>query len=100
MSYQIVFSPQAEEDLEEAVDWYDGKKPGLGFDFAIEVEEGLTIIQRSPNAFAYLHGDVRAFVLKRFPYSILYRVLDSRAEVEIAAIVDQRQDPDKWQWRV
>ena len=76
MSYQLLIRPEAESDITQAFDWYEARKPGLGFEFIGAVEEGLSTIQQNPLAFAKLHRDARRILLKRFPYGI-YFVFDA-----------------------
>jgi hypothetical protein len=37
---KVAYFPEALEELEEAVRYYDGKRPGLGDEFFDEVQEG------------------------------------------------------------
>ena len=65
------FHPDAEIELNEAIDYYEGIEPGLGNDFATEV---YSTIQRSvslPMAWAIIDGDIRRSLVNRFPYGIL-----------------------------
>jgi hypothetical protein len=53
------FHPEAEEEFNKAIEYYENIKSGVGYDFAIEV---FSTIQRSvefPKAWAVLEGDVR-----------------------------------------
>ena len=53
------FHPDAEEEFNLAIDYYEAIDSGLGLDFALEVYE---TIQRSieyPKAWAVLDGDIR-----------------------------------------
>ena len=34
---KVFFHPQAEAEFNEAIDYYEGIEPGLGYDFALEV---------------------------------------------------------------
>ena len=66
------FHPEAEEEFNKAIEYYENIELGLGYDFAIEV---FSTIQRSvefPKAWAVLEGDVRRSLVSRFPYGILY----------------------------
>ena len=42
--------PQAEQEFSEAVDWYNDKCPGLGYEFAAEVAATLERISNFPEA--------------------------------------------------
>ncbi len=39
------FHPEAEEEFEAAVTWYEERETGLGLDFAAEVREAIRLAQ-------------------------------------------------------
>ena len=81
MTLSLSVSPAAEDDLHEAVAWYDAQQPGLGDTFLRFVEATLARVQRLPNAFPTREDGVRSALLRRFPYGVLFRVGDKRIEV-------------------
>lgn len=88
------FHPDAEEEFNQAIDYYEEIEAGLGYDFAGEV---YTTIQRSliyPKAWPVLEGDVRRCLVSRFPYGVLYSV--EQGELFILAIMNLHRDPDYW----
>jgi hypothetical protein len=71
------FHPEAEEESNLAIDYYENINPGLGLDFALEV---YTTIQRTvefPKAWVVLEGEIRRSLVRRFPYGVLYSVEQS-----------------------
>ena len=48
MSNQLVILPEAEQDLAEAYDWYEGRRAGLGDEFLTCVEACFQAIRRAP----------------------------------------------------
>lgn len=40
MSYEIVLQSEAIWDLQDAFEWYERKRKGLGFEFIEEIESG------------------------------------------------------------
>ena len=97
MSLPIVLSPAAERDIQAAGDWYQGQA-GLGLRFVAEVDRALEKIGRMPEAHPVLYRQIRRGRVLKFPYSIFYRVLDSR--IEIVAVLHARRDPSVWRSRV
>lgn len=71
MKYKIAVTPEAEEDLTEAFEWYEGRRRGLGHDFLLQVDAGLRLIERDPRIFATLYKGVRCHLIRRFPQNIL-----------------------------
>ncbi len=62
------FHPEAEEEFNQAVDYYQDLEPGLGRDFALEVLSAIRRAVEYPKAWAMLDDDVRRSLVRRFPY--------------------------------
>ena len=93
MALEVVFRPQAEDEVLEVRQWYQSKRLGLGREFGEELNR---IVERSPLRFPRVHGETRRAVLSRFPYAVYFRVAD--AAVVVLAI-HGRQHPSRWQRR-
>ena len=91
MSYHLLIKPAAQHDIEEAAQWYNAQRPGLGLDFLAALSEALQIIQSNPYLFAARHGPIRQCPVKGFPYVIYYLV--ESATVVVIAVLHQRRDP-------
>jgi hypothetical protein len=52
------FHPEAEVEFNEAIDYYEDKEQGLGYDFAIEVYATIQRIIAFPKAWQVLKGEV------------------------------------------
>ncbi len=68
---RLLLSPQAREDIQQAIDYYNGCQQGLGKRFHSEVKKAFVIIQRSP-AFQIRYDDVHCYPLRAFPYLVHY----------------------------
>ena len=94
MNRKLVFWPEAEAELAEAVDWYETRGKGLGADFMRAVDAALAAIQRNPNQYQIIKGRIRRAVLRRFPYSLIY--VASEHEVTVLACFHGRRNPQRW----
>jgi len=94
---KIEFHPEAELDLESARSWYRERSQIAARAFVTEVLRALKNIAVSPNAWPRTRANERRFVLKRFPYSIIYRTREN--DVFVTAIAHQRRLPDYWHGR-
>lgn len=94
----VRFLPEAEVELDETVKHYDQKSPGLGIDFAREVQRGLDRIADYPRAWQSLGRRVRRYSLQRFPYGLVYAL--NGAEIVIISVMYLRRDPDYWRDRL
>ena len=84
----------ADAELTEAVAYYDGKASGLGDRFLAEIKAATRYIERYPEIAPIIDQGVRAKVLGRFPYSLMY-VLDAH-ELFIVAVAHQSKRPAYW----
>jgi hypothetical protein len=66
------FHPEAERELGEAALRYELHVAGLGRRFASEVERAVEVLLERPEVGARLDDDLRHFVLRKFPFSIIY----------------------------
>jgi plasmid stabilization system protein ParE len=98
MSLPVVLTAAAERDLADAVAWYDARLPGLGtlvIDAIRSVLEGLPDF---PKKYPVARDGARMAVLRRFPYTVIYR-LEPDA-IQVLAVLPQRADPTKLAHRV
>ena len=88
------FHPDASAEVLAIHDHYVAVAPVLGEDFQNELERSRSVIARTPNTWPkYIHGTQR-YLMKRFPYFVVFRVAVNR--IEIIAIAHERQRPGYW----
>lgn len=97
MTLRVIFHDRAEEELNEAAGYYARARPGLGDAFVAEVHRAVEALLAAPRAGAVVEDDVRWWLVKRFPYSILYRIRDDH--VRILAIAHQKRRSFYWRRR-
>jgi len=93
---RILFRPEAEAETLETRDWYESRRPGLGAEFRVALEETLQRVGDNPMLFRIVRGETRRAILNRFPYAVYFRVVEN--EIVILA-VHGRQHPLRWQLR-
>ncbi len=97
MDYVLVFRPEIRDELDEAYNWYEQKKVGLGDEFLDCIDELLDRICLMPQSYPIVYRDVRRAIIKRFPYAIYYRLVSSR--IIVTAIFHSHRNPKSWQRR-
>lgn len=95
MSY--VFHPDAEVELNEAIEWYETREPGLGLDFATQVHAAIQRALAFPHAWQEMGGDIRRALIYRFPYGVLY--VPDNNQLLIIAVMHLHRQPDYWRDR-
>lgn len=96
MRWQVVFRPEAEDELLEAREWYETRRSGLGQQFAQAVDELVSRIVENPLVYQRAYKETRRAVLSRFPYAVYYRLV---GEDIVVQSVHGRQHQSRWQSR-
>ncbi|HBH01979.1 MAG TPA: hypothetical protein DDZ42_08675 [Candidatus Rokubacteria bacterium] len=91
MTLPVLIRRAAELDLERIGDWYDGQQPSLGYEFREAVDAVIARISDDPLAYSDRHRGARRALLRRFPYALWSRVLESF--VVVLACVHGKRDP-------
>ena len=95
---QVTIHPDAEAELEEASDFYENRRAGLGAEFEAEVQEAIDRVVQMPSRFP-LHGNTgfRKCFVSRFPYTVFF--IETDMTIWVAAVAHQRRQPDYWSLR-
>jgi toxin ParE1/3/4 len=91
MSLPVVFRRIARLELDESIAWYDAQQPGLGVQFAAQIENLLERISDSPQQFRLIRNEIRRAVSTRFPYTVHY--LAEKDRIVILAIFHVKRSP-------
>lgn len=91
------FHPEAAEEFRAAIDYYEDREAGLGYDFSLEVFTAIQNILTQPNAWLIIEDDVRRCLVNRFPFAVLYSLEETG--VFILAVMHGRRRPDYWKNR-
>lgn len=94
MRLPVVTRPAAAAEIETAYRWYEKERIGLGSEFLETIDKLLRVIAESPKRFPLIHKDVRRAVLRRFPYSIFYRIVSN--QVVVVACFHGKRNPKIW----
>jgi hypothetical protein len=94
----VTFHPEAAEELFEAAEFYESRSEGLGGRFLDDVVQGLTLIAETPPRWPVLSGHIRRYLLRPFPYGLLYRELPQ--QVLVVAVMHLHREPGYWKSRL
>ena len=89
---RVDYHPLAVSDLNEAVEYNNQQRFELGDQLRSEVYAAIGRVCANPNLFPVVEFGVRRCLVHRFPYSVLFRVIDEDA-VLILVIRHQRRHP-------
>jgi plasmid stabilization system protein ParE len=97
VSLPVVIRPATRQDIQDAHDWYEERRRGLGREFVIQVLALLDRLGDMPELYGVVWRNVRAVGVKRFGYVVYYRV--ARNLVEVLAVMRGGREPSDWQSR-
>ena len=93
----VTFHPGASDDYAAAYCWYYDRGPTLAANFESEVERGVRLISQNPSRWPRFDNRRRRFIVRKFPYSIIYE--HHGEEVIILAVAHGKRRPNYWQKR-
>ena len=94
----IIFHPDVHIEIQNAYTWYEPQSDGLGSDFINELESAYISIKQMPHAWPSLSKSIHRYILKKFPYGILYSIKDEN--IFIIAVMHLHRKPGYWEKRI
>lgn len=88
--WQLSYRPELEDDVVDAIAWYDDKRAGLGDEFLLEYLAGIRRIWGNPLQFSIAANGLRPCRLKRFSYIIHFDVVGN--DILIVALMGGGRD--------
>jgi toxin ParE1/3/4 len=98
VSIPVIMSPAADDDLLQAVQYYELQRRGLGMELVARVENTLKRIGDNPDLYPEVKSGIRRAPVRRFPYGVFYRRRSNY--IQVIAIVHDAHDAAIWQARV
>ena len=87
-------TPEAEQDADEAITWYDRKSEFLGDQFLRCVNKCIQSVEERPEMYPVVYRRMRRALVETFPYQVLYEI--DPTEVVVYAIYPCSRDPKGW----
>ncbi|MCZ6625894.1 MAG: type II toxin-antitoxin system RelE/ParE family toxin [Deltaproteobacteria bacterium] len=89
--------PEAVAEAQAAYRWYHERNQIAAAAFLAELDRAVELISEGPMHWpAHLHG-TRRFLLRRFPFAIVYREVGET--IQIVAVAHGRRKPGYWKAR-
>ena len=93
----LIFHPEADEEYRHAYRWYEERSPRTAQRFEAEVESTLNRVSDEPQLFPKYDATHRFAIVRRFPYSVVYRTLGDR--LYVIAVAHSSRSPRYWRDR-
>jgi toxin ParE1/3/4 len=102
MSWRVEFRPEVEQDVAEAAAWYEARQAGLGAEFVEEVIRVWDELAENPllNCRRHPTKNIRWRYPERFPYRVVYEVVEPARTVIVAAVLHAARHDRHWQKRM
>jgi toxin ParE1/3/4 len=90
---------EAAAEYDAAFDWYLSRSPDAALKFDAEVDRALAQIGQAPQRWAAGPHQTRRFLLRQFPFILIYREVAS-GNIQVVAVVHTSRRPGYWKQRL
>jgi plasmid stabilization system protein ParE len=98
VSRALEYLDEAIEEAEAAARWYAERSSNAASGFADEIDAAIAAIEQNPEAWpSYDHG-TRHYLLRRYPFSVVYRIEATR--ILVVAVAHGHRRPGYWASRL
>lgn len=95
MRFRYELYPKAQQEFEEAVEWYANRSLTSAEKFVEEVDSAFATICEFPHRWKNEYAHYYEYYLKRFPFAIVYIIDSTNQSIVILSIFHQRRNPRK-----
>lgn len=95
---KIRFLSLANQEVNDAVRWYEEQAEGLSRDFLDELDRVVRLVRSYPLMATQIEPEIRRFLFTRFPYSLIYGI--DEETIVIIAVAHQHREPRYWVDRI
>lgn len=93
----VTFHPDAIAEARGAREWYAARNESAAVAFMSELDHAVAQIAEFPNRWpTHLQG-TRRYLLRRFPFALVYR--ESEAGLQVIAVAHGKRKPGYWKAR-
>ena len=86
-------------EYDAAFDWYLQQSEDAALRFAAEIDRALAQISEAPQRWVMAAFNTRRFLLRHFPFIVVYRELSSGI-IQILAVAHTSRKPQYWKNRI
>ena len=95
---EIKYHPEADEEVFQAVQWYENIDDQLAVRFKLELDRAERLVLQSPDSWSRYFHSTQGFRLKGFPYVMAYLQRDER--LVVVALAHTRRAAGYWKNRI
>ena len=91
---KVRFLTLAQQEVDEAVAWFEERAEGKGVDFLDELDRIVRIVKTYPFAAPQIDREIRRRLFALFPYSLIYGI--DHDTIAVIAVAHSRRAPHYW----
>ena len=95
---RVDLTPEARREIDDAFEWYLERSVQAAEAFLREATKAFALIAGSPAIWPRFEAGTRRYVLRKFPYSIIYREIPDG--IEVVAMAHHKRRPRYWRGRL
>lgn len=95
---KIRFLKLADQEVDDAVMWYEEQAEALSRDFLDELDRVVRLVKIYPLMGTQIEPEIRRFLFTRFPYSLVYGI--DQETIVVIAVAHQHREPRYWADRI
>jgi toxin ParE1/3/4 len=92
MGYKILFSVRAEEEFNNAHDYYIEKSFQAGENFSDRFIEAINKLDKNPYQ-RLRYKDVRSIKLEKYPFTLFYQFNEEKGSIKILSCFHDKRNP-------
>jgi len=92
MDYRIIISPRAQQEIEDAIDYYAIRSSDAPKDFVSDLNETYAILSVNPH-FRICYKNVRIINLNVFPYALFYTINEKEHNLNLLSCFHHKLNP-------
>ncbi len=94
MNRALVVEPEAEAEIDQAVDWYYEHSRMAAIGFRDAVDRALDFIGKHPEQYQVVYRQTRRALVDGYPYALFYTVTE--IQVIVVSCFHTARDPNAW----
>ena len=94
----VQFLTLAQQEVDEAVSWFEERVEGKGIDFLDELDRVVRLVRAYPLAWPEIEPEIRRCLFARFPYSLIYGI--DHELIVVIAVAHFHREPRYWAARL
>ncbi len=95
--YRVELRPAARDEARAAYSYLRGEDPNAAEDFKRRLDEAIIDLEQTAHVWRIVRGESRRYLLKQFPYALIYRLRGD--VVSVGAVMHLRRRPGYWKAR-